>query len=237
MAYCWECETEAEFVRRLVTGFLTKGYVFYVAGDVPPPKEPRAVAEKLATRYGLRVSRQERVRRKRSGLANLGFLRFGRFFVLLATHGEHAFFEAERERIRDFRRQPLLFAGYSVSLRRDGSAKVEGGVPRLRGSVRIAPAEYRVLKHELLGRALEGVRELGGRLARVPFEPYAPVRRQLLNLLRAVNRARGKAGMEAVPVGTLRLSRGRRKLPQVKQAPSRRTARQGPTRPRQGQGF
>ena len=39
------------------------------------------------------------------------------------------------------------------------------------------------------------------------FEPYAPVRRQLLNLLRAVNRARKQAGFEPVPVECLRLKR------------------------------
>lgn len=194
-----------EFVRRLVTGFLTKGYVFYVAGDVPPPKDPRRVAERLAARYGLRVSRQERVRRKRAGLANVGLLRFGRFFLLVATAGRHDFFEAERSSIRDFRREPLLFAGYSVSLRRDGSTKKGGTEIRLRGSVRIAALEYRVLRRELAEHALhEGV---GERLGRLPFEPYAPVRRQLLNLLRAVNRVRGAAGLEAVPVGVLRLKR------------------------------
>ena len=43
--------------------------------------------------------------------------------------------------------------------------------------------------------------------ARVRFEPYAPVRRQLLNILRAVNRARHEAGFEAVPASVLRLRR------------------------------
>lgn len=38
-------------------------------------------------------------------------------------------------------------------------------------------------------------------------EPYAPVRRQLLNLLRAVNRAWKQAGYEPVPVECLRLKR------------------------------
>jgi len=41
----------------------------------------------------------------------------------------------------------------------------------------------------------------------LPFEPYAPVRRQLLNLLRAVNRERGRAGFELLTTSALRLSR------------------------------
>ena len=36
---------------------------------------------------------------------------------------------------------------------------------------------------------------------RLPFEPYAPVRRQMLNLLRAVNRVRRQAGFKPVPAG------------------------------------
>lgn len=44
-------------------------------------------------------------------------------------------------------------------------------------------------------------------IARIPFEPYAPVRRQLLNILRAVNRVRQAAGFESVPVSALRLRR------------------------------
>ena len=35
----------------------------------------------------------------------------------------------------------------------------------------------------------------------LPFEPYAPVRRQLVNILRAVNRERQAAGFEPVPGG------------------------------------
>jgi hypothetical protein len=44
-------------------------------------------------------------------------------------------------------------------------------------------------------------------LARLPFEPYAPVRRRLLAVLRAVNRERKGAGFGPVPVDGLRLRR------------------------------
>jgi hypothetical protein len=40
---------------------------------------------------------------------------------------------------------------------------------------------------------------LGQELRELPFEPYAPVRRQLLCVLRAVNLERKKAGFEPVP--------------------------------------
>jgi hypothetical protein len=41
----------------------------------------------------------------------------------------------------------------------------------------------------------------------LPFEPYAPVRRQMLNLFRAVNRSRRRAGFKLVPVEVLPLRR------------------------------
>jgi hypothetical protein len=43
--------------------------------------------------------------------------------------------------------------------------------------------------------------------SKLPFEPYAPVRQQLLIILRAVNRARKAAGLEPVPWTCIRLKR------------------------------
>ncbi len=42
---------------------------------------------------------------------------------------------------------------------------------------------------------------------RIPWEPYAPVRRQLLNVVRAVNLLRDRAGYELVPISALRFRR------------------------------
>ena len=44
-------------------------------------------------------------------------------------------------------------------------------------------------------------------LSLVPFEPYAPVRRQMLSLLRTVNRERKRAGLAEIPPTVLRLRR------------------------------
>ena len=40
-----------------------------------------------------------------------------------------------------------------------------------------------------------------------PFEPYAPVRRQLLAIVRRVNECRAAAGLERLPYSVLRLKR------------------------------
>ena len=44
-------------------------------------------------------------------------------------------------------------------------------------------------------------------LAKISFEPYAPVRRQLLSILRAANRARKKAGFTPVTQHVFRFKR------------------------------
>lgn len=120
--------------------------------------------------------------------------------MLIATKGRHEFFEAEPN-IADVRRRPIRFAGYSISYRR-------GVDRRFHVSVRIAPDEYLRLKGYLVGLAVHrSAQRLMAEFQRVPFEPYAPVRRQLLNILRAVNRVRREAGFEQVPLSALRLRR------------------------------
>jgi hypothetical protein len=51
------------------------------------------------------------------------------------------------------------------------------------------------------------VEELAHLFSAVPFEPSAPVRLQLLNLLRWVNDARHAAGLERVPSSERRMKR------------------------------
>src|SRR5262249_15554588 len=150
-------------------------------------KDPGAVDEKLIGRYGIDISKWARARRKQAGNANLRYLRYGRFFILLATHGQHRFFEEEAACIKDIRRTPLKFSGYAVSFR--------GGHPH----VRIEQEEYQNLKAYFVERAVHrSLPALEKELADVTFEPYAPVRRQLLCILRAVNRARKEAGFTPV---------------------------------------
>jgi hypothetical protein len=184
------------FVQQLAVSYLGNGYWFYVVGEVPDGKDPRKVDEKLVARYEIDLSKWARARRKRAGLANLQYLRFGRLFVLLATHGAHSFFEEEASSVRDARRTPIRFRGYSISYR--------NGHPH----VRIEQEEYKRLKAYFLDLALHRSAErLGSELARLPFEPYAPIRGQLLAVLRAVNRERKRAGFEPVPKSCFRFVR------------------------------
>lgn len=198
--YRCEAVSVEGFVQQLSVGYVQHGHLFYVAGEVPGNKEPRVVDAKLIARYGLNVSKWARARARAVGRASVRYIRHGRFFVLIATKGRHEFFEREGG-VRDIRRHPIRFGGYSISYRR--------GVDRKwHASVRVAGDEYLRLRAHFLELAVHrSVENLTAEFSRVPFEPYAPVRRQLLNILRAVNKKRKEAGFEPVSVGALRLRR------------------------------
>lgn len=186
----------AGFIQQLAVAYVAHGYWFYARGWVPIDKDPEAIDRKLIDRYGIDVSKWERARRKRAGLANLHYLRFGRTFVLIATHGQHWFFGAEAKAIRDIRRVPFKLGGYSVSFRNDHA------------SVRIDQETYNRLKAYFTELALRRPADVvAEELHLLPYEPYAPIRRQLLNLLRAVNRCRQQAGLAPIDVGVLRMRR------------------------------
>lgn len=194
--YLCEATSVEGFIQQLAVCYVRTGHWFYVSGRVPDGKDPRAVDEKLIARYGIDCSRWERCRRKRGGRASVHYLRLGRSFVLLATHGHHRFFDEEGAGVRDARRCPIRVAGYAVSYR--------GGHPH----VRIEEREYLRMKAAFVELATRRpVERLEAALASLPFEPYAPVRRQLLAIVRAVNRRRGAAGLEPVSPRCLRFLR------------------------------
>jgi hypothetical protein len=202
------------FLQVLACNYLPHGYWFYVAGVIPEGKDPELVDQKLIERYGVAVSRQGRVRRKHAGLANIHYLRFQRFWLLLATHGSHHFFESEGNNLRDARKVPIQFMGYSISVKKGGhERKTDRTRPavadsRLRVRVQIGREVYRNLKAWFLEIATRPFTEaLAQELFKVPFEPYAPVRQQMLNILRLVNRARHAAGLGRLSPKVLRFRR------------------------------
>lgn len=219
VGYRCEALTASGFVQQLACGYLMHGYHHYVVGEVPERKDPRAIDARIIERYGLEMSRAARARRKLAGLANAQYIRFRHFFVICATDpvGGHPFFEAHPPRvvggkavpqIRNIKTEPIAFGGYSIGYHR--------GIDRKwHVSVRVHPERYRDLKAMLVDLATKrSVENLVEVFRKIPFEPYAPVRRQLLNLLRAVNRERAVKGWEAVTQAKLdeawRVGEGRR---------------------------
>ncbi|MGE0760845.1 MAG: hypothetical protein AB7O38_27795, partial [Pirellulaceae bacterium] len=171
------------FIQQVAVAYIARGYWFYVSGRIPKHKNPELVDQKLIARYDIAASQKERCRRKRAGLANMQYIRHERFFLLMATHGKHVFFDEEVGQVRDVRRVPVHYGGYSLSYRNG------------RVSVRIGLDEYRKLKAWFLDNARRrNVELLAADFSRVPYQPYAPVRVQLLNIWRMVNRERRVAG-------------------------------------------
>jgi hypothetical protein len=196
MRYRCEAVSVEGFIQQLAVGYVARGYFFYVTGHIPARKDPRRVDEKLVGRYHIDLSRWARARRKRSGQANVQYLRHEDFFVLLATHGDHPFFAEEGRNVHDVRRSAIKYAGYAVGFR--------GGHVQ----VRIDLPQYRELKAWFEEQA---TRMSAERLAKafydLPFEPYYLVRRQEFHILRAVNRRRKAAGLPLVPKECIWLKR------------------------------
>ena len=183
--YRYEARSVEGFVQQLAVGYLARGYVFYVAGHVAAEKDAALIDEKLLTKYRIRMSKWTRSRARKTGWAAVQYLRFQRFFLLLATTGQHRIFEDEL--VRDVRKSPIRFAGYSIGIR---SGRV---------CVRIDSIEYRVLKRELLELSRRAsAAGVAAVFERIPFEPWRPVRSQLLSLLRAVNRERAARRVDEV---------------------------------------
>jgi hypothetical protein len=214
MEYRCVATSVAGFVQQLVSCYLPHGYWFYVSGVIPPGKDPAEIDDKLVSKYGIGVSRTSRARRKAVGIANVHYIRYGRRFLLLATHGFHPFYDQEAKSIRDVRRIPIKFEGYSISVVRggflrkanDGSFAARDHKWRVR--VQIEKEMFKGLRAYLEDIApYRTVSQLARELADLPFEPYAPVRQQLLNLIRYINRRRHTANLEPVGFSVLRYRR------------------------------
>lgn len=194
--YRYEATTVEGFVQQLAVCYLRNGYWFYVLGEVPVGKDPRAVDDKLLAKFEVCQSKWAKARARHKGRAKVQYLRFRTTFVIVATHGDHRFFELERENIRDARERPVKFYGYSLGYK-DGHPHV-----------RIASPQYRELAEAFLTAALTSKADvLAARFKALPFEPYGPVKVQLRRLLTRVNEIRRAAGLSRVDPGVLRSKR------------------------------
>jgi hypothetical protein len=199
--YRCEAPTVEGFVQQLAVNYVGNGYFFYVTGVIPAHKDPRAVDRKLIAKYRIGISKWARMRRKAQGIANMQYIRHGRFYVLMATHGKHPFFlpedqGGEGDQVKDLRRAPIKFASYSIGYR--------GGHTH----VAIERGTYLELKSYLLEIALRRPRAVLEReFWGLPFEAYAPVRRQFVTMFKAVNERRSVAGLDGLEISCLRLRR------------------------------
>ena len=205
------------FVQQVVCSYVRHGYRFYVSGRVPEGKNPHEIDEKLLALYDIRKTDSQRYRAKRRGDANLQYIRFERDWLMLATAGKHQWKELESANIRDCRQSPILFQGYSISLKRGlyrpiRCKKNRNGSPerddKMRVRVQIARSTYRDLKGEFLELARKrSPNWIAAKFFNVGFEPYAPIRRQLLKLLFHVNQSRKRSGLSKISTDVIRYRR------------------------------
>ena len=195
-------------VQQVAVCYLRHGYWHYTTGRIPHGKDPESIDQKLIAKYEIALTERQRAYPRKRCLANMQYLRFGQWFLLLATDGHHKFKQEEKTQIRDCRRHPIKFEGYSISYRRSGLTPKGGAAPKWHACVRIDHETYRDLKAFFHSRACHRSAEnLAGDFARIPFTRFAPIRRQLLTILRSVNKARQHAGYEQLPGKVLQLRR------------------------------
>src|ERR1051325_12024525 len=123
MQYRSEVVSVVGFVQQIACSYLRHGYWFYVTGRIPAGKDANLVDRKIIEKYGIGISESTRARRRQLGQAVLQHVRHDRFFAILATKGQHSFFEEEAATIRDIRRIPIRYGGYSISYRRGGRTR------------------------------------------------------------------------------------------------------------------
>jgi hypothetical protein len=74
-----------------------------------PPQVPVEVHDgHIFRNYTIRKCWRYRAEQKQTGQANLQYIRHGRFYVIMATEGEHPFKVRERTKLRDVRSTPLV---------------------------------------------------------------------------------------------------------------------------------
>jgi hypothetical protein len=200
--YRYEAVSVDGFVEQLVR-YVNTGHYFYVTGHIPEAKDVESVDQKLLGRYEVAMPRWQRARRKQAGIASVHYLRHERLFVLVATHGHHRFFvEHHPGQVRDCRRVGIKFGGYSIGRRFSSRTQ------KWHTLVRLDREMYKSLKAYLLDLALRrSVEALEDEFWAVCFQPYRPVREQLLGILRAVNRKRKRAGYTSLDWRCIRSQR------------------------------
>ena len=211
--YRCEASSPEAVVQLIAASYLRHGYYWYVTGRIPDDKPPERVDDKLITKYGIDLTEWQRSKRRKSGLANAHYLRHGRWFILMLTEGHHALRSPARsggegEHIRDCRRIPIKFAGYSISYRRSGVASAVGVPTKWHAHVRIDNENYAQLKAHYQQIALHRSPEnVAAEFATIIYARYAPIRRQLLNILRHVNDLRQRQSFSKLPYTVLNLRR------------------------------
>lgn len=193
-------------MQQIACVYLRDGYEWFVQGQVPESKDPAGVDARIIEKYRIDVSEATRWRRKQLDKANVHYLRFNREFVIMATKGRHRFKELEAGSLIWARETPIRIGNYTISRKRGGRTRQGEKDPQFHSHVQIEWGHYKELKAMFLGLACRrSLPQISQMFYELPFEPYAPVRRQIGSIWRQVNRLRRRAGLPEVPKEVLPL--------------------------------
>lgn len=207
-AFIYKCQaTSLEgFIQQLAVAYVARKYFFYVTGRVPERLTAAEHDERMLAKFDVARSKWSRYRRRRRcgpdgfPLANVQYIRFRDFWVLLATAGHHRFFDehsrGNKPQYHDIRERPITFGGYSIGW-------------RSRVTVRLSSQTYSELRRYFVERAVlnYSTADLEREFQAFPFDAYAGVSRQVQAIYRAVNRVRRTAGVPLLAKDCLRLKR------------------------------
>ena len=183
-------------IQQTAVCYVQRGYGFYVLGHIPKDKNPLEVDQKLLAQYQIGISKDQRYRRKKQGIASIQYIRYRNTFLLLATEGNHPLFEEEKTALRDVRTAPICVFGYSIGWQND------------RVFVSLDHRSFTKLQKEFLELALRQTpQKLAAKFWAIRFEPYRPVYHQIKSIWRSVNLKRKTAGLPLVPYSALRHNR------------------------------
>ena len=188
--YLCEATSMEGLIQQVALSYLRHGYWWYVTGIVPDRKEPHEIDHNILTKYDIRKDWRFIAHNKHRGLANLQYIRHGRFYIIMATKGFHEFKDREAKRIRDARRCPILiprlaplledgernrkprcktpsFDGYAVSYSRGGCLKK---TPEEKVAYRNAMDEWKTqaLRGKRLPKPPRGIRKQAPRAPKSP---------------------------------------------------------------------
>jgi len=179
------------------------GYFFFCTFELAKDKDPEQLDAKLIELWNLDKPYWKREKRRRGRAPSIWYLRYDRFYVLLATHGKapdggpHPFFVEYQT--TNICRYSLSCFGYQIRY------PVSKETKRRKLFVRLSKETRDELRERLLSIAVkERYRDpesIEAVVASLPWQWYRPVREQVKVILKEVNKVRRYAGMKPVRLG------------------------------------
>lgn len=191
------------FIQQVAIAYVGNGkYFYYYKRAIKPGKDATKTDEFWVNDFPAGLSRWAKARRKQKGISNYQYIRFESVYLVLASRGDRSEFRKDvGPYLKNCRKEPIRVGGYSISWKPDrtseatlkilGRTRPEGHV-----CVRLTAEKYKKLKAYALSLALKkSSQDLEWWFWNVEVIPFAPVKRQMRDIFRAVNKKRKCQGL------------------------------------------